>query len=63
MKLVRILIYEGDEKWIARQRVHSLPDGKKEFTKDRSISVVTLGTLPDSFDLLLDASEERDSNG
>lgn len=69
MKVVRIYIYEGTEKWVRDTLSRSLPDGRRVFASDiltgssrNSISAVTLGTLEDSVSLLFEKQEVRDGS-
>jgi len=59
MKIIRILIYEGNDEWMDYQLAKSLPDGVKDFSIGNSIKAITLGTLPDSLDLLSAATSEE----
>jgi hypothetical protein len=52
MKVIRVLKYEGPEEWIKDTLSKSLPDGTRYIGSDRQIAVVTLGVMPDCFDLL-----------
>jgi hypothetical protein len=57
MKVIRVLIYEGDEEWMQRQLGGSVNDGKKDLGHGRSIKAITLGTMPDIVDVMLPISE------
>jgi len=53
VKVLRLIVYEGDMLWLSDQLAKSLPDGvKKLYGGDNSIKVVTLGSLPDYVDLM-----------
>jgi len=60
MKVIRVLIYEGDEEWLQRQLGGSMNDGKKDLGSGRSIKAITLGTMPDIVDILLSGVEAFD---
>ncbi len=52
VKVLRLIMYEGDMLWISDTLSKSLPDGAKKITEINSIKVVTLGSLPDYVDLM-----------
>lgn len=57
MKVLRLLIYEGPEEWVMDTLNKSSVKGKHCLSNDRSITEITLGTIPDNISVLL--SDER----
>lgn len=53
LKVVRLLVYEGEERWVKETLAKSLPDGVKSVFGINQIKVITLGSLPNHADLLL----------
>lgn len=51
MKVIRLLIYEGDIKWLEKQLGSSINDGTKSMLGG-SITAVTLGELPFPYDII-----------
>jgi hypothetical protein len=63
MRVIRLLIYEGDERWV-RETLDKSIKGRKDLDGTtrggNSITAVTLGTFPDDLDL---AVKEIIANG
>jgi hypothetical protein len=53
MRVIRILKYEGSEDWIKDTLKASLPDGTKQVNLGLDITAITLGDMPDNFDIIL----------
>jgi len=59
MKVVRILIYEGSERWVMDTLSKSLPDGIKDIARGNLIKVATLGTMSDPVDVIFKEGEDH----
>ena len=46
MKVVRLVIYEGDDKWVGETLDRSLKDGTMDFTRGNTLTIITLSTTP-----------------
>lgn len=58
MRVIRIIVYDMSPECITEQLAKSLPDGVKELSRSRKITVVTLGTLPPNVELLMSNAAE-----
>jgi len=58
MRVVRLLIYEGSGAWMEGQLSRSFPNGRRLLYANNSITAITLGTLPDVFNLLIKKSDD-----
>lgn len=45
MKVIRILIYDGDERWMLKQLGRSLADGTRMMSDNTSITAITIQSI------------------
>jgi hypothetical protein len=57
MRVIRLVVYEGTEKWITETISHSIK-GVKDCLPNGKITAITLGTVPD--DLVIFLREEKE---
>ena len=59
MRVIRLLVYEGDEEWVLKTVASSIQGTKEILQKSvpRRITAITLGTVPDGLDLLIRQNE------
>jgi hypothetical protein len=58
MKVLRLLVYEGPEEWVQDTLNRSI-QGKREMGQDKSITAISIGTLPDNLNLLIQKEGEE----
>uniref|UniRef100_A0A6H1ZFX8 Uncharacterized protein n=1 Tax=viral metagenome TaxID=1070528 RepID=A0A6H1ZFX8_9ZZZZ len=52
MKVIRLIIYDGDSDWVLKTISDSI-QGTRTISTGGSITAITLGTLPDSLELMI----------
>jgi len=53
MKIVRLLVYEGPEKWLLHTLSQNVIKRVSHFGADKTITSIELGTMPDDIDVYL----------
>jgi hypothetical protein len=58
MRVIRLLIYEGDEEWIAKTNAQNFVKGERIIGTNRKITSVILGSVPDELSMFLKNNTE-----
>ena len=52
MRIIKLLVYEGEVEWIKQTLARSI-NGRKDVGSDRSITSILLGTFPDDLEMYI----------